>query len=281
MAETKAAEDHWSSKAYQSSASFVPKLATKVVRWLDVQPDDKILDIGCGDGVINLQVGEVLKKGSGKIHGTDASEAMIRTSKDDAEKAGLSDICTFEVLDTKNLIHHPALQTAAFDKVFSNAALHWILRPEAMRRAVFAGVHAALRPHGRFVFEMGGMGNVAEMRTILLAVVARRVGIVRARAADPWFFPDEEWMEKMLVETGFVVERIEREYRPTKADEGGVEGWTRLMGKQFFDAVAPEGDSKREECIKEALEVIEGVCESPGGGSWFGYVRLRAIARKI
>ena len=35
-------------QAYQNVASFVPKLATKVVEWLDVQPEDVILDIGCG-----------------------------------------------------------------------------------------------------------------------------------------------------------------------------------------------------------------------------------------
>ncbi len=35
-------------QAYQSAASFVPKLATKVVQWLDPQKDDVILDVGCG-----------------------------------------------------------------------------------------------------------------------------------------------------------------------------------------------------------------------------------------
>jgi len=35
-------------QAYQNSASFVPKLATKVLSWLDAKPDDHILDIGCG-----------------------------------------------------------------------------------------------------------------------------------------------------------------------------------------------------------------------------------------
>jgi hypothetical protein len=33
---------------YQNSGSFVPKLATKVVSWLDVQKDDMILDLGYG-----------------------------------------------------------------------------------------------------------------------------------------------------------------------------------------------------------------------------------------
>lgn len=40
--------EHWSSEKYQNAASFVPKLATKVLGWLDVQKDDVILDVGCG-----------------------------------------------------------------------------------------------------------------------------------------------------------------------------------------------------------------------------------------
>ncbi len=35
-------------QAYQHSASFVPKLAGKIMQWLDPQEDDVILDIGCG-----------------------------------------------------------------------------------------------------------------------------------------------------------------------------------------------------------------------------------------
>jgi tRNA/tmRNA/rRNA uracil-C5-methylase (TrmA/RlmC/RlmD family) len=35
-------------QAYQASASFVPKLAGKVLGWLDVQKNDVILDLGCG-----------------------------------------------------------------------------------------------------------------------------------------------------------------------------------------------------------------------------------------
>ncbi|KAH6669368.1 methyltransferase [Halenospora varia] len=273
--------EHWSSEKYQNAASFVPKLATKVLGWLDVQKDDVILDVGCGDGVLNLQIADVLSQGSGKIHGVDSSAAMITAAQKAASaQTSISKICTFQVIDATSISQKPELQNETFDKVFSNAAMHWILRPESTRDTFFKGVHAALKPNGTFVFEMGGMGNVAEMRTSLLLTVSRRVGLPAAIKADPWFFPDEIWMTKMLEETvgGFKVERIEREYRPTKADEGGIEGWVRLMGKQFFDVV-PEGE--REECIRECLGVLESVCHSPGGGDWFGYVRLRAVVRKI
>ena len=41
-------QDNWSSESYQRAASFVPQVTEKVMQLLDVQPDDLILDIGCG-----------------------------------------------------------------------------------------------------------------------------------------------------------------------------------------------------------------------------------------
>lgn len=158
--------------------------------------------------------------------------------------------------------------------------MHWILRPEAKREAFFRGVRNALAPGATFAFEMGGLGNVCEMRGALLMGVARRVGLQKAVECDPWFFPDEAWVTEMMEETvgGWKVEKVEREYRPTKADEGGVNGWVRLMGKEFF-AVVPEAE--REECIKEVVDVLEVVCKNPSGGYTYGYVRLRVLARKV
>jgi hypothetical protein len=158
--------------------------------------------------------------------------------------------------------------------------MHWILRPDAKREAFFHGVRNALAPGATFAFEMGGLGNVSEMRGALLMGVARRVGLQKAVECDPWFFPDEAWITKMMEETvgGWKIEKVEREYRPTKADEGGVEGWVRLMGKEFF-AVVPKAE--REECIQEVVDVLEVICNNPSGGYNYGYVRLRVLARKL
>jgi predicted TPR repeat methyltransferase len=45
-----------SAQDYQHSASFVPKLAGKVVQWLDLGKDDVLLDIGCGGQLQGLGV---------------------------------------------------------------------------------------------------------------------------------------------------------------------------------------------------------------------------------
>ncbi len=157
--------------------------------------------------------------------------------------------------------------------------MHWILRPEVKREIFFRGVKNALSPRGVFVFEMGGLGNIADVRSAVLSAVGRRIGLSKAREAEPWFFPDEEWVRRMMQETvgGWKVERIEREWRPTTADEGGIEGWVRLMVKTVFDAL-PEGD--REACIREVVDVLEVVCAKPGGGYMISYVRLRVVAGK-
>jgi len=60
------------------------------------------------------------------------------------------------VLDATEL--PPELQDGSFDKCFSNAAMHWILRPEEKREQFFRGVRNALKPGGVFAFEMGAWG---------------------------------------------------------------------------------------------------------------------------
>lgn len=46
----------WKADEYQKSLSFVPKLATKVLEWLDVKADDKVLDLGCGGTFLHASV---------------------------------------------------------------------------------------------------------------------------------------------------------------------------------------------------------------------------------
>ncbi|KAM3086120.1 hypothetical protein ACMFMG_000259 [Clarireedia jacksonii] len=279
-------EDHWSSEAYQNSASFVPKLATKVLGWLDVQPDDVILDIGCGDGILNLQIAQTLSRGNGRIHGIDSSSSMIAAAQDLIAKTGdskIAEICTFQVLDAAQL---DTLPKGAYNKIFSNAAMHWILRPPSIRLPFFNTISTLLSPNGTFVFEMGGHNNISSIHSALLSVVSRHIpgGLTAARALDPWFFPSEQWMHRTLSQVpDLEVQKLETEYRPTKADAGGLEGWVRLMGKQFLDGVGQEGSRKREEVVREVVDVLGTICGEEGGGvegDWLGYVRLRGVVKK-
>lgn len=183
------------------------------------------------------------------------------------------------VLDATALASSTALQKGTFTKAFSNAALHWILRNPDTRDSVFPAVYASLQQGGTFTFEMGGLGNVSEMRAAILLAVSRRVGLDRALEAEPWFFPDEAWATQAMESAGFRVDRVEREWRPTTADKGGVEGWVRLFGKQTLDAVTDE--KERDEVVKEVAAVLREVCKKPDGGEMISYVRLRCQGTKV
>src|SRR5262249_10134177 len=150
-------------------ARFVADLGEPVVELLAPRPGERILDLGCGDGVLT----EKLVQMGCSVVGVDGSPLQIAA----ARARGLD----AHVLDGERLTF-----THEFDAVFSNAALHWMKRADD----TIAGVYRALRPGGRFVAECGGHGCVATIAGALHAALGRR-GIDGARV-NPWYFPTPE-----------------------------------------------------------------------------------------
>lgn len=275
-------KDNWSAEKYKAAASFVPQLATKVTQYLDPKPGDHILDIGCGDGQLTATIAQSVTP-NGLVLGLDASPSFITS----AQNANTHPHCSYALEDCTALTSNAIATSTKWDKAFSNAAMHWILREEATRDSFFADVFSLLKPGGSFVFEMGGKGNVAELHAAFTAALTTHGELVlaAARAASPWFFPSTEWMARALKAAGFEVEVCESEYRPTKVTEekgdgsGGLEGWVRLMGAKFLEAV--DGEEKREKVVKSVCEWVEDVVRREEDGSRsIGYVRLRAVGRK-
>jgi SAM-dependent methyltransferase len=131
-----------------------------------------------------------------------------------------------------------------FDAVFSNAAMHWMKRADA----VIAGVHRALRPGGRFVGEFGGEGCVAHIRTALIAALERR-GIDGA-ALDPWYFPDVASYGRRLEAGGLMVRWIALIPRPTPLP-GDVVGWLETFAESFTGALPrTSGRSSSPRCAR-------------------------------
>ncbi|PYH91326.1 S-adenosyl-L-methionine-dependent methyltransferase [Aspergillus ellipticus CBS 707.79] len=274
-------KDHWSAEAYSTSASFVPKLTQTLLRYLDPQPTDRVLDVGCGDGKFT----ELFLPSIAYVLGIDSSPAMIDAANTDYRSAKAE----FRVLDCCYLDREAeglcggGVGEGKWDKVISNAALHWILRPESTRLKTLAGIHACLKPGGVFVFEMGGHGNVAEVQSALIyALVQNGVSVEEVRRVNPWFFPSVEWMTAALEGVGFTVERMEIEDRPTKltADKnGGLAGWVRLMGARFLEVLPEE---KREGVVRQVCEVLfTALTRVEDGSQWLGYRRLRGLARRV
>lgn len=236
----------WDPATYAANARFVSDLGAGVVDLLDPRPDERILDLGCGDGALSL---EIASRGASVI-GVDASRSMVRA----AVAAGV---------DARAEDGHMLAFLDEFDAVFSNAALHWMRRPDD----VIAGVARALKPDGRFVGEMGGHGCVASVVTALVAALTRR-GIDGA-SRIPWYFPTPEDYATRLERHGFVVREMMHFPRPTPLP-GDITGWLETFAGPFVD-----GLTSPQAVMTEVRDLLRpSLCDDRGRWT-VDYVRLR------
>src|SRR5258705_3418646 len=212
-----APSQHWDPDRYQRNAGFVPVLGAPVLELLAPQPGERILDLGCGDGALT----ERLVAAGARVIGVDASMEQIAAAR-------------IRGLDARVMSGEALTFEGGFEAVFSNAALHWMNRADA----VIDGIWRALEPGGRFVAEMGGAGNVAAILAALVAALDRR-GLDGASAV-PWFFPTPEDYRGRLERRGFKVRSIGLIERPTPLP-GAMAGWLETFAESFIRRL-PEPD---------------------------------------
>jgi len=160
-----------------------------------------------------------------------------------------------------------------FDKVFSNAALHWCKRDPV---GAIRSAKKVLKPGGFFAAEFGGWGNCIGVRSALHSAMRRRGYDPISR--DPWYFPSAESYSKLLVIEGFEVVNISLVPRLTLLD-GHLLGWLRLFTKNtaFLQGVNPE---ETEAILKEAAGACEVDTKDMDSNRWMlMYVRLRVLAK--
>jgi len=242
------AGQRWSAKGYAANARFVADLGSPVLDLLAPGAGERILDLGCGDGALTERIAAT----GAIVTGYDASPELVAA----AHARGL---------DAVEGDGHDLPYQDAFDAVFSNAALHWMLRPAE----VVAGVGRALVGGGRFVGEFGGFSNVAAITTALRAALCEAG--VDGMAVRPWYFPTAGAYERLLERHGFEVVSIALIPRPT-ALPSGMSGWLDTFAAPFLSHL-PE--ARRPAAKAHALALLEpALCDD--NGQWLAdYVRLR------
>lgn len=247
------AAQRWDPERYRRNAGFVAELGTPLIDLLAPRPGERVLDLGCGEGALTDKLAAL----GAEVVGVDSSAEQVRAARARGLEAHVAD--------------GEALAFAAeFDAVMSNAALHWMTRPDA----VIDGVWRALKPGGRFAGEMGGAGNVRRVKAALTAALARRG--IDAAAADPWYFPTPDDYRGRLAARGFRVVEIALIDRPTPLP-GRLGDWLETFAESFLSQV-PE--TERPDLIAEVEGALAGQLRD-GEGRWFvDYVRLRFLAVK-
>lgn len=212
------------------------------------RPGERILDVGCGDGVLTKKI-----SGLGcQVVGLDSSADFVAS----ARKPGL------EVVEKSA---YDMDLGPRFDAVFSTAALHWMKDADW----VIGNVARALRPKGRFVADMGGYRCVATLLSALLAELERRGH--DGHAANPWYFPTTEDYGARLEAAGFDVRYIALIPRPTPLP-GDVMGWLVTFCGSVTAVLAQEEREDYLECVRRRIKL--DICDV--NANWTAdYVRLR------
>jgi len=243
----------WDAQKYKNHASFVSDLAMPVVDLLAPTKDDYILDMGCGEGTLAVE----MKRRGAKIKAVDLSSDMVQKAKAkgiDASVMSITDM-SFE---------------NQFDGVFSNAVLHWIKDSQS----AIKNVNKALKRGGRFVAEFGGDTNAKNIVDAMKEVFEKNpdFGVFD----NPWYFPTLKEYKEILETNGFKVEYIELIPRPTPIDD--MVNWLDIFANGIVEHLS---DAQKVRFKKEVITILTPKLYNDKNGWILDYVRLRVKAVKV
>lgn len=131
------AGDTWSGADYNKNSEEQKAAAEKTLKSLTLSGDERVLDIGCGDGYLTSRIAEQVAAAVG----LDLSPSMISFANSHYAKDHLQ----FRVLDARDLDYEDQ-----FDLITSFTTLHFI--PEQL--SLLQKIEKALRPAGRLIIDM-------------------------------------------------------------------------------------------------------------------------------
>ena len=111
-------------KQYEKASAHQKEWGSAIIAKLCLTGHERVLDIGCGDGLLTSQIADLLPHG--EVVGIDASQGMIDVARE-KERTNLS----FRLQDIDSLD-----SVEEYDLIFSNAALHWVKDHNRMLRSV-------------------------------------------------------------------------------------------------------------------------------------------------
>lgn len=245
----------WNSDLYDNKHSFVAEYGKSMIDLVNVRKNQKILDLGCGTGVLT---NELAKKGATVI-GIDSSTDMIKKAKSNYTKL------TFQVADATNLAFKNY-----FDTVFSNAVFHWIPNQEKLLYSIYN----SLQDNGKLICEFGAKNNVYKIQTAFEKALKKN----GYSYCSEFFFPSKEEYKLLLEQTGFEIEHIIEYDRPTPLADGekGLRNWM----CQFFASYLSNIPHKE---MEQILFETEKICKNSiwEDNQWIAdYRRIQIIAVK-
>jgi trans-aconitate 2-methyltransferase len=200
-------------KKYEKTSAHQKEWGAKLISELALRGNERVLDLGCGDGVNTDLIARALP--NGEVIGIDASKGMIDAAKP-KEKTNLC----FILMDIDEISFEDE-----FDVIYSNAALHWIKDHYRLLRNVLK----ALRDGGLLRFNFAADGNCAHFfKVIRKAMGKQKFNRFFSDFSWPWYMPTIDEYTQLVSQSGLVaakvwVENADRYFPDTESMIGWVD----------------------------------------------------------
>jgi trans-aconitate methyltransferase len=256
----------WDAEDYARNSAAQQEWARELIGKLGLSGNERVLDIGCGDGKVTAELASRVPRG--EVVGVDNSPAMVERARGSFPPERFPNL-GFLQMDARALDFRERFTVA-----FSNATLHWI----ADQPAVLRGVARALVPGGRVLFQMGGKGNAAGIVAAVNRLAERHPWRQWLSGMSfPYTFASPDEYTLWLSAAGLLPRRVELLLkRMSHRGRQGLEGWVRTTWMPYTERVPQE---MRELFVAELVDLyLASHPQEAGGNVGVDMVRLEVDA---
>ncbi len=238
---------------------WVPALmrqcAIDLVGATETRAGDKVLDVGCGTGVVARQAAARTRR-SADITGVDINEGMLDVAWRFADQHGMQNI-QWQCCDAASM----PFEDATFDVVFCQQGLQFM----PVRSAVLAEIARVLKYNGRLAVSV--WKSESPFGVALRGALDRRFG---EGTTDPWKAASslgDRYELRSLAETaGFRNCHVRYDVKVARCSDLSAFVWGVIAASPLADAVADLNDEDRSDLICEISDGLANYMDDDGLG---------------
>lgn len=240
--------EYWAANAGTfdaSMAGYLPPLFAAA----DLQPGERVLDIGCGNGVTTLEAAR--RTAPGRAMALDLSSSMLEVARRRARELGVAN-AEFVQGDAQVYPFEPG----GFDIVMSRAGVMFFADPAA----AFGNIARAVRPGGRLAFMVWqGVAENEWMTAVAAALAAGRdLPSPPPGAPGPSSLGDPDRVRSLLTGAGFADVELTGVVDPMRFGPDADTAYEFVFGLSFVKTLLADLDDVAQEgALAELRRTVE------------------------
>ena len=228
---------------------FLRPMGEAIISELDIQPDDKVLDIACGTGEPGLTIARLASKG--KVIGTDLSDKMLEIAQENARNKQIKNYET----KTADVCELP-FDENAFDKI--SCRMGFMFFPDMQLAS--DQMYKVLKPGGKIATTVWSVPEKNPWVTTIMGIINRNMQIPPPPPGSPSMFRcgANGFIKSLMEKSGF--KKIwEQEVKGNTLYEDFAFFWSMMneVAAPIVGALSKADDTMKEKIKNEVQEQSE------------------------